>query len=165
MRGGRRRYPIDSPEGKRTSVLLLLAGLFVMLLGLPGTLEYHRMKDELVPVEAVIDQITGGTKRHTAYATYTYDGVTYEHVKLNYYNANQMEEGKPTTIHIHPEEPGQPVYNTLGAVFGFGAVFFLFSLLCCIAAFRPRKQVEKPPKTYPKSKKKKKKRKHPHRHR
>lgn len=154
-----KRYPINSPQGKAISVGLLLVGLLLCLLGLPGTREYHRVKDELVEVHATITGASIGSEHHRVYVTYTYDGKVYEDVKLNAASSD-MREGMQITVPIHPDDPGKPVYNTMAGIFGFGLFYTAFSALAAIAAFRPRKETEKPPVSHTPERKKGKKEKH-----
>ena len=154
-----KRYPINSTQGKAISVGLLLVGLLICLLGFPGTREYHRIKDELVEVPTTITSALIRRGHHDVFVTYTYDGKVYEDVKLNA-TSSDMREGMQITVPIHPDEPGQPVYNTMGGIFGFGLFYTAFSTLATIAAFRPRKEIEKPPVRHTPQRKKGKKKKH-----
>lgn len=164
MFGPKRHVPIDSPEGKAITWVLLLAGLFICLLGYPGTRQYHQIKDELVEVPAIITEASGGRKHRNVRVTYTYEGTVYEDVKVNV-TYSDMVEGMELTVPIHPDEPGKLVYNTMGGIFGFGLFYAGMALLFWIAARWPRKPKEKPAPKPNQLKKRRKKKKKKHRRR
>lgn len=110
-------YAPDSPEGQRILRILTVIGVCILIIGIGFNLAYFQIADELVEVEAVITDIQSPGDDRRIYVTYIWGDVRYENVLLGY-SAPQMRVGRPVTIRIHPNEPGDPVSNG-GPVFLF----------------------------------------------
>ena len=132
-------YPLQSPQGRAIAAIILLVGLLICAISIFRIWQYHQIRDELIPVQGVIERIdTQRTRRnttHTVYVSYTYQERAYENVKLGWYRTG-MDAGDSITLEIHPENPGEVVGNTGLSLLFFGGVFTLVGAGLSVAARR-----------------------------
>ncbi len=128
MESNRSRYQINW--------VVLAIVLFLLIYGISNIVKYFDR--DLVSVEAVIEEVqtsgTGKHRKHKAFVTYTYEGVTYSGVKLDYWHTG-MNEGTAVEIRIDPNAPGKTVTKS-----GFISTFI--GLVLGIKAVRKRKETE-----------------------
>lgn len=125
-----------------TGLALLIAGGFCLGSGI-------RYSQTAEPVSAVITTInthydTGNDIDHDVYVTYTYDGQTYEDVRLNFWSSD-MNEGDNITLYCKPDTPAKPhsvspnyLIGTLLLFMGF--CFFLIGIYNWIIFFKKKKR-------------------------
>lgn len=121
-------FPLQSKMGRLFSVFFLVVGLLTLLFSVYCFWSYNQVKDELVPVTAVIERIDvyrrNDDLEHEVYVSYTYDGTEYDNIHLNYYSSG-MDEGDRLSLEIHPDDPAEPVNNNGLLVLIIGTVFTL----------------------------------------
>lgn len=141
--GYRRTYPIQSPMGRIISGVFFAAGVLVLLFSVYLFHQYSQIEDELVPVQAVIERIEVRRRNddtdHDVYVSYTYQGQTYDNVRLNRYSSS-MDEGDILTLNIHPDDPDRVVTNGGPIALLIGAVFTLVGGGLSLAAWRKPKE-------------------------
>lgn len=89
-----------------------IAGVGMFLLGTYLLTQGVRTKQNADPVSALITEIDShrnadGDTQHTVYICYTYNGKTYDNVRLNSWTSG-MKKGKTITVYCTPEYPGSP---------------------------------------------------------
>lgn len=128
-----------------------IVGLIMLVGGGAFLLHGYRYQNNADPVDAIITAIetyrdNDGDTHHTAFASYTYEGESYE-VELNTYSAD-MREGAPYTLYCTPDNPGNPVSATSEYIMGgfllfMGIIFFLIGFIPFVNAIRQKAKQNK----------------------
>lgn len=105
--------------------IILLGGVIFILGGILDGVVFYSNQDYYTEVEAVIEEIRKETTYdsinekydtdYTVLVSYSYDGVDYMGVELNYYNST-MKVGDLRRVKIDIRNPGKPVTNELWLV-------------------------------------------------
>ena len=107
-------YPIQSPQGRFITNIVLAAMVLMCLFGVYEVWQYSRIEEELVTVEATIQRIDitrrGDDYDYDVYVSYRYEGQAYSDIHLSWYSSD-MKEGQPLTLKVHPDAPAVPVGN------------------------------------------------------
>lgn len=123
-----------------------IVGLIMLIGGSTFLVHGYRYQHNADPVDAIITAIetyrdSDGDTHHTAFASYTYEGESYE-VRLNSYSAD-MNEGEPYTLYCTPDNPGDPVSATTEYIMGgvlllMGIIFFLVGFIPLVNSIRKK---------------------------
>lgn len=112
---------------------------------------YSSIKKRYVKIDGVIDSIertrdSDGDSNETVYVSYVYDGMYYEHARINFYSSD-MYEGKAIKIYVDPKNP-RHIVSSGGAMFVpillgvMGAVFTLVGSCVMTACMKTNRRVE-----------------------
>lgn len=125
--------------------IFLLVGIAMLAAGIIFLVSNRRFRERAEEVTAIISDIRSyrgskGKRRHSVSVSYTYNGMRFEGVPLNFYSSS-MYEGKEITLLCDPENPGH-VESPGGMLFitctfmGMGILFIIIGTVPIIHALK-----------------------------
>ena len=143
---------------KRNKTVNLVFGIFAVIgsifviAGIIWLVSGLQFRKSAVEVTAVISEIdsyrdSDGDINHNVYVNYSYDGNTYNNMRLSEYSSS-MYEGKEISLLVDPENPrkiGTVLGKIIGGVMfaGIGSIFALVGICPIIAMSRKKARKKK----------------------
>lgn len=122
--------------------IFLLIGIIFIICGIGSaiwsTYKYMCM-ESATAIYKVENHSHRGKNTKRASVTYEYDGVKYEDIYLDSYNAFTMKTGKKTTIYFKKSKPEQVYVLSVEWV----VIFILFGMMFLLANKKPKSKKKK----------------------